>query len=55
MSYKEVLKKQIAELQKQIEEKQGDKVTLEAQLNKLLVAEFEEEMANENTQTLLKG
>ena len=55
MSYKDVLKKQIAELQKQIEEKQGDKVTLEAQLNKLLVAEFEEEMATENTQTLLKG
>jgi hypothetical protein len=55
MSYKDVLKKQIAELQKQIDEKQGDKVTLEAQLNKLLVAEFEEEMATENTQTLLKG
>ena len=55
MSYKDVLKKQIAELQKQIEEKQGDKATLEAQLNKLLVAEFEEDMATENTQTLLKG
>jgi hypothetical protein len=55
MSYKNLLKQQIADLQKQIEAKQGDKATLEAQLNKLLVAEFEEDMATESTQTLLKG
>lgn len=55
MSYKNLLKKQIEDLQKQIEQKQGDKATLEAQLTKLMVAEFEEDMATENTQTLLKG
>ncbi len=55
MSYKDLLKKQIADLQNQIEQKQGDKATLQAELTKLMVAEFEEEMATENTQTLLKG
>ena len=55
MSYKDILKKQIAELEEKIQSAQGEKSELENQLNKLKVAEFEEDMATESTQTLLKG
>lgn len=55
MSYRDILKKQIAELEQKIQSAQGEKTELEAQLNKLKVAEFEEDMATESTQTLLKG
>ena len=55
MSYRDILKKQIAELEQKIQSAQGEKSELENQLNKLKVAEFEEDMATESTQTLLKG
>lgn len=55
MSYKDILKKQIADLEQKIQSAQGEKSELEKQLNKLKVAEFEEDMATESTQTLLKG
>lgn len=55
MSYRDILKKQIAELEQKIQSAQGEKSELEKQLNKLKVAEFEEDMATESTQTLLKG
>ena len=55
MSYRDILKKQIAELEQKIQSAQGEKSELESQLNKLKVAEFEEDMATESTQTLLKG
>ena len=55
MSYRDILKKQIAELEQKIQSSQGEKSELEKQLNKLKLAEFEEDMANESTQTLLKG
>ena len=43
------------ELEEKIQSAQGEKSELEKQLNKLKVAEFEEDMATESTQTLLKG
>lgn len=55
MSYRDILKKQIAELEEKIQSAQGEKSELENQLNKLKVAEFEEDLATESTQTLLKG
>ena len=55
MSYRDILKKQIAELEQKIQSAKGEKTELEKQLNKLKVAEFEEDMATESTQTLLKG
>jgi hypothetical protein len=55
MSYRDILKKQISELEQKIQSAQGEKSELENQLNKLKVAEFEEDMATESTQTLLKG
>ncbi len=55
MSYRDILKKQIAELEQKIQLAKGEKTELEKQLNKLKVAEFEEDMATESTQTLLKG
>ena len=55
MSYRDILKKQIAELEQKIQSAQGEKSELENQLNKLKVAEFEEDMATESMQTLLKG
>ena len=55
MSYKELLKKQIAELEQKIQSAKGEKSELEKQLNKLRLTEFEEDMATENTQVFLKG
>lgn len=55
MSYKEVLKKRIAELEEKIQSTQGEKSELEKQLTKLRLAEFEEDLATESTQVLLKG
>ena len=55
MSYRDILKKQIAELEQKIQSAQGEKSELEKQLNKLRLTEFEEDMATENTQVFLKG
>ena len=58
MSYKEILQKQINELEERIRNFQGDKRILEDQLQKLRLAEFEEDMrteSNSSNQQLLKG
>jgi hypothetical protein len=57
MSYKEILQKQIKELEDRITQFQGDKTILEDQLQRLRLAEFEEDM-RENASSekqLLKG
>ena len=55
MSYKDLLLSQIAELEKKIQQAQGDKTTLETQLQRLMIAEFEESEREVSEQTLLKG
>lgn len=55
MSYKNLLKQQIEALEKEIQQAQGDKQMLEAQLQKLKISEFEEDLAESAPQTLLKG
>lgn len=55
MSYKDLLQRQIEALEQQIEKAQGDKETLQAQLNRLKMAEFEESEREVTEQTLLKG
>jgi len=55
MKYRDILKKQIQELEARIANSTDEKAELEKQLNKLRVAEFGEEMVEENNQTLLKG
>lgn len=55
MSYKEILKRQIQELEGKIAAAQGEKSELERQLNKLRVAEFEEDLKEQSEQQLLKG
>ena len=55
MSYRELLLKQIRELERKISEAQGDKAVLEKELNRLQVAEFEEDLRETNEQRLLKG
>lgn len=54
MSYREILEKQIKELEERIVNFQGDKKILEDQLNKLRLTEFEES-ERESGQQLLKG
>lgn len=57
MSYIKEIQKQIEELNKRIQQNQGDVAELQSQLNKLLIAEFEEDMREESNsnQQLLKG
>jgi peptidoglycan hydrolase CwlO-like protein len=57
MTYIKELQKQIAELNTRIQQNQGDVVELQSQINKLMIAEFEETMREEsdNSQQLLKG
>jgi hypothetical protein len=55
MSYREILQRQIKELEEKIAQAEGDKAELLRQLNKLKVAEFEEDIREENNQQLLKG
>lgn len=57
MSHIKEIQKQIAELNKNIQQNQGDVNQLQEKLNKLLIAEFEEELREEgnNSQQLLKG
>ena len=55
MSYRKLLVKQIRELEEKIAEAQGDKVQLEKELQKLKVAEFEEDMRESDDRHLLKG
>lgn len=55
MSYKEILHRQIKELEEKIAQAQGDKAELQNQLNRLKISEFEEDLREENGQQLLKG
>lgn len=54
-SYKRLLKQQIKELEIHIEQSTEKKEDLQKELNKLRIAEFEEDMREESTQQLLKG
>jgi hypothetical protein len=57
MSYRDFLNDRITELEKEIEKSTGEKAALIDALNKLKLAEFEEDLRSEgeNTQKLLKG
>ncbi len=55
MSYREVLLKQILELEEKISKDSTLKAALESELNRLRIAEFEEEMKESQEQRLLKG
>ena len=57
MSYRDFLNDRITELEKEIEKSTGEKTALVAALNKLKLAEFEEDLRSEgeSTQKLLKG
>jgi hypothetical protein len=57
MSYKDFLNQRIADLEKEIEKSTGEKSALIDALNKLKLAEFEEDLRSEGegTQKLLKG
>ncbi len=54
MSYKDLLKQQIRELEERIAKYNGDKTVLEDQLQKLRLSEFEEDIRSGDKQ-LLKG
>ena len=54
-SYKRLLKQQIKELEIHIEQSTEKKEELQKELNKLRIAEFEEDMREESIQQLLKG
>jgi len=55
MAYKDFLKQKINELEQKIASSTEEKSVIETELNKLRLAEFEEEMASESNQQLLKG
>jgi hypothetical protein len=55
MSYRDELKTKIRELEKKITKDEHEKLQLEIELNKLKLAEFEEDMKESNEQRLLKG
>jgi hypothetical protein len=55
MSYKDILEKQIREIERKIKLDSKEKDILEKELRKLKCLEFEENMREENNQQLLKG
>jgi hypothetical protein len=58
MSYRDNIKKRIAELEAKVAESSVDKMqlnSLRSELAKLNMQDFEEDMREENTQQLLKG
>ena len=55
MAYKDFLKQKIKELEQKIASSEEEKTVIQAELNKLRLAEFEEDMATESNQQLLKG
>jgi len=55
MSYKEYLNKRIKDLEQTITKTSEEKEKIQVELNKLKLAEFEEDMATESNQQLLKG
>lgn len=54
MTYKQILQKQIRELEEKIASSQGEKAELQKQLQRLQLSEFEEDERTDNKQ-LLKG
>jgi len=55
MSYKDILEKQIREIERKIKNDSNEKNTLEKELQRLKRIEFEEDIREENNQQLLKG
>lgn len=55
MSYRDTIKKQIRELEKFIEQAQDNKEMLQNELNRLRMIEWEEDIAHDRNQQLLKG
>jgi hypothetical protein len=55
MPYKDELKNKIRDLEKQIAKDENEKLQLEIELNRLKLAEFEEDMAETQNKKLLKG
>ena len=55
MSYKEYLNKRIRDLEQTMSKTSEEKEKVQLELNKLKLAEFEEDMATESDQKLLKG
>ena len=55
MTYKNQLRERIAELKREIVEDRGQIEALKKELKRLEMAEFEEDLAEESTQQLLKG
>ena len=55
MAYREYLKQKIKELEEKISSSTEEKNAIQEELNKLRIAEFEEDMREESSQQLLKG
>jgi prefoldin subunit 5 len=55
MSYRDTIKKQIEELEKFIEQAQENKAELQKELTRLKMIEWEEDIAHDRNQQLLKG
>ena len=55
MTYRDELKQKIKSLEKKIAQDEGEKLQLEIELNKLRLAEFEEDIRETSEQKLLKG
>jgi len=55
MPYRDELKSKIRDLEKKIAKDETEKLQLEIELNKLKLAEFEEDMKESSEQKLLKG
>ena len=55
MSYKEELKSKIREVEKRMAKDESEKLQLEIELNKLRLAEFEEDMKESQNKKFLKG
>ena len=55
MTYRNQLRERIAELKREIVEDKGQIEALKKELKRLEMAEFEEDLAEESTQQLLKG
>ena len=55
MSYRDQLKIKIREIEKRIAQEESDKLSLEVELNRLKLAEFEEDIKESAEKQLLKG
>jgi hypothetical protein len=55
MSYREELKAKFRGIEKRIAQEESDKLNLEVELNRLKLAEFEEDIKESRERQLLKG